>query len=78
MLVPRMQVKYCKGEEERNAFLYTLYVSDLVGMYPRLYSIQHLSDVSCHGTDDAIDMGSELVAAVLYVVMVDDGRDEVK
>ena len=74
----RLQVRFCKGEEELNRFLMTLHL-DRTG-YPHLQSINYVAEVNGHGRDyetdsgtkTEIDMGSTVIAAVQYFVEVDD------
>jgi len=65
----RLQVKYCKGEEELNNFLMTLNVNHVC---PRLQSINYVAEVQGKGSNDEINMGSKVVAAVQYFITVEE------
>ena len=80
MTTERIQVKYCKGEQELNDFLATLHV-DHQG-YPHLHSISYVSEVHGHGTDvetfngtkSEVHMGSNIIAAVQYFIQIEDNE----
>lgn len=65
----RLQVKYCKGEEDLNNFLMTLNVDYKC---PRLQSINYVAEVQGKGSNEEINMGSTVIAAVQYFIQVDD------
>jgi len=73
----RLQVKFCKGEQELNEFLMTLNVNHTG--YPHLQSINYVAEVQGHGSDyetetgtkTEINMGSTVIAAVQYFIEVE-------
>ena len=65
----RLQVKYCKGEEELNEFLKTLNIGGVI--LPTLQSINYVAEVQGKGSNDEINMGSTVIAAVQYFVEVE-------
>ena len=72
MLEHRLQVKYCKGEKELNDFLVTLHVGTGWDLgYPKLQSISYVSEVRGYGSESEINMGSEVIAAVQYIINIE-------
>lgn len=65
----RLQVKYCKGEKELNKFLMTLNTTH--NGYPHIHSITYVAEVKGEGSDDSINMKSNIIAAVQYFVQVE-------
>lgn len=80
----RLQVKYCKGEQELNDFLMTLEVGLGGAGKPCLHAISYVAEVQGHGSDyetengtkTEINMGSKIVAAVQYFVQIDEESHE--
>lgn len=64
----KLQVKYCKGEEELNTFLMTLNIEGIE--CPRLHSINYVAEVQGGGSETDFNMGSKVIAAVQYLIEV--------
>jgi hypothetical protein len=64
-----LRVKYCYSESNLNLFLETLNVGPNASL-PKLHSIQYLPQAYGNGTNENIEMHSEVIAIVQYFTEV--------